>query len=180
MNGAGQRILATALAAVLVLAGWAALLAAFGQGVLWLNAPVDPERTALLKRALLGAFIVVSAKGLLPQVVLASGILALAGRAGRDGRLGAATEAAACFASALLAYAIVGPALLLREVAGLPALQHANALQHVGTALATSAGCAAALFFATRIVRRRRDAARAQSTGNSDDSAGGTTPGQIG
>lgn len=155
MATALRRCLEVLLAAILLLAGLAALLAAFGFVSARLYPPEDPRKLEALRFGLEMAFIVISLKGLLPQLLIASLVRPLLARAAGPGREGPWVEAVVLFAAATLAYAVVGPLLLTREALGLPALRHTNAVQHLGTLLSTSAGVAAAFWTARFALRRR-------------------------
>lgn len=178
--GLRARSIQTVLAVVFVVAGLAALLALFGHLTLARNAPVDPQQEAVLRRALRGAFLLISAKCLVPQVILASLGVAIAERLAGAALRGGLREPLALLCASVLSYAIVGPLLLTREVAGLPAMEHANALQHVGTLATTSVGSAAALWAAALLVRRLSPAGHAQGDEGASTGGPGSAPDRIG
>ncbi len=161
-----QWLLGLATAAVLLLVGFAGLLAGFGAIALWSRDSGSADHAQVMRIALQGAFLVVALKALLPQLVLASLVHTPLARLAGDRRW---PEPVAWLASAMLAYAVVGPLLLTREVAGLPAMEHAGAVQHVGTLVSTSLGVAAAAWAAEWLV-----------AGWVVGRAGDTAPGQIG
>jgi hypothetical protein len=170
----------TLLALALAVAGLATLLAAFGHLSLWSNAPVDPQQEAVLRRALRGAFFVIALKCLVPQVVLASILVNGIERVRGPLRTLGWKEPLVLWGAAAVAYAVVGPLLLNRPVAGLPAMQHANVLQHLGTGLATSTGSGAALWLSAAIFRRLEPASDAQVRGASAPGRRDSAPDQIG
>ncbi|MGH0037276.1 MAG: hypothetical protein ACQGVK_19800 [Myxococcota bacterium] len=180
MRPAVERSISTVVAAVLAVAGLASLLAAFGQLSLWQGESADPQREAVLRTALRGAFFVIAIKCLIPQLILGSSLAALFEWLRRPWRARGVARAVLLWLACALAYAAVGPLLLSRPVAGLPAMEHANALQHLGTLAATSTGAAAALWLASRLVDRLRPAAREPGEPDVGPDAGDTARRQIG